>query len=222
MEGWIKLHRQLLGHWIFANPLYLKAWITMLMVVNYESKSVLIHGELIKCDRGQSILSLNSWVKTFGKGWSIKRVRTFFKLLSDDSIIVIEGLRKTTRLTICKYDTYQDIGQAKGTQKADKGQAEGRQRATTKEGKEGKERKEIKDLPFGEAFKIAWDEWIEYRRQMKFKNTDASISMQLKFLSTKSEQEAIQIINTSIMNGWQGLFAGTKKVVVNKNPGKLQ
>ena len=66
MEGWIKLHRQIVGHWIFINPNYFRAWIIMLFTVNYEPKKVLISGLLIDCDRGQSVLSLESWVDLFG------------------------------------------------------------------------------------------------------------------------------------------------------------
>jgi predicted DNA-binding protein (MmcQ/YjbR family) len=154
MEGWIKLHRQILSHWVFQNERYFKAWIIILMTVNYDTNSSIIHGELIECSRGQSILSLQSWAKLFGRGWSIKRVRTFLDLLKKDGMIVTEGLTKTTRLSVCKYDTYQDVGQTKGKQKANKRQTEGKQKATTKESKEYKEDKEYIHQS---RFDLFWD-----------------------------------------------------------------
>jgi hypothetical protein len=107
MEGWITIHRKIKEHWIWDDATYLKAWIAILLTVNHENNKVLIEGELIECKRGQSLLSLNGWAKCFGKRWTIQRVRTFLKLLKDDAMIEVEGLRKTTRVTVCNYDTYQ-------------------------------------------------------------------------------------------------------------------
>ena len=65
MEGWIKIHRQIQKHWIWDNPEYLKAWIAILLSVNHDGKKVLIHGELFDCGRGESLISLSNWAKTF-------------------------------------------------------------------------------------------------------------------------------------------------------------
>lgn len=108
ITGWIKIYRSIRSHWIFENEKYFKAWITMIFEVNFEDKKVLIGGELIECKRGQSVYSIETWVKKFGKGWSTQKIRTFFKLLQKDNMIIREGLRKTTRLTIINYDTYQN------------------------------------------------------------------------------------------------------------------
>lgn len=147
MEGWIKLHRQIKDHWLWENPDYLKAWITILFTVNYETKKVLIKGDLLTCERGQSLLSLDGWVGEFGHKWSIQRVRTFFKLLKSDEMITVEGLQYTTRLTVCKYDTYQDLQQTANTPLTDRQQTANTPLTTTKEREEreeGKERKEKK------------------------------------------------------------------------------
>jgi len=129
-EGWIKIHRRLKKHWIWIDAEKFRAWITILMEVNHDDKMVLIQGELIECKRGQSIKSIGTWAKEFR--WTPKKFRTFLKVLENDSMIVREGLHKTTRITVCNYDSYQDKGQTKGTQKANRGQTEGKQRATNK------------------------------------------------------------------------------------------
>jgi hypothetical protein len=116
MEGWIKLHREIQNHWIWNDEVYFKAWIAILLTVNHKDKKVLIQGELIGCKRGQSLLSLQGWSKCFGKKWTIQRVRTFFKLLKYDGMITVEGLRKTTRVTICNYELYQFDQQTNNTQ----------------------------------------------------------------------------------------------------------
>lgn len=120
MEGWIKIHRQIKDHWIWNDSFYFKAWIGVLLSVNHEDKKILIQGELIECKRGQSILSLAGWVKCFGKKWTMQRVRTFFELLKQDQMITTEGLRKTTRITVCNYDNYQFEQQAKNKQRTSK------------------------------------------------------------------------------------------------------
>lgn len=145
-NGWIKLHRNIAKHWVWDNPMYLKGWITILLEVNHEVKKVMIHNELIECDRGQSIHSLGSWVKLFGKHWSVQKVRTFFILLQKDSMIELEGLHKTTRLTVCNYDKYQDYQQADNKQITSKQQADNKQITTNKKIKNDKKIKNEKNI----------------------------------------------------------------------------
>lgn len=136
MDGWIKLHRQIKEHWIWEDPAYLKAWLGILLTVNYENKKVLIQGELIECNRGQSLLSLAGWAKLFGKKWTIQRVRTFLELLKRNEMITTEGLRKTTRLTVCNFDSYQFEQQTDNTQITRRQQTDNTQITTNKKEKE--------------------------------------------------------------------------------------
>ena len=147
MMGWIKLHRTIMKHWVFQDAEYFRAWCIILMQVNHEPKKVLIHGKIYECERGQSLLSLNSWVKEFGVNkWSIQKVRTFFKLLEKDKMINIEGSNKTTRITVCKYDDYQNNQQADNTQLTIKQHAPNTHLTTTKELKNDKNDKKEKDI----------------------------------------------------------------------------
>ena len=152
MEGWIKLHRKTINHWIFSNPNYFRAWIIMLFTVNYESKKILINGLLIDCERGQSILSLESWVNIFGVSkkqgsWTFQKVRTFFELLEKDGMITKENIIKSTRITICNYDIYQDAQQLDNNLITTKQQLDNNLITTTKERKEGKkERRKEKSI----------------------------------------------------------------------------
>ena len=105
MSGWIKLHRQLADHWIWSKPEYLKWWLDILMQANIEPKRVLIKGQLIEVSRGEVIYSYETWANR----WKINKskVLRFLKMLEKDSMIVLKSETVTTRLTICKYDTYQ-------------------------------------------------------------------------------------------------------------------
>lgn len=57
-----------------------------------------------------------------------------------------------------------------------------------------------------ETFRSYFNEWIIYRKEKKKELTESTIKRQNKFLSQYSEEIAIQIIEKSITNGWEGLF----------------
>lgn len=104
--GWICLYRDIVKHWIWQDPVKLKWWLDILLTVNREDKKVNIGMMLIDCKRGQSVMSLKNW----GKRWGVSkdRVRSFFELLKNDTMITTENLSKTTRITVCNYEAYQD------------------------------------------------------------------------------------------------------------------
>lgn len=151
MEGWIKLHRSIQDNWIWSNSTYLRAWIIILFTVNYEDKKVLIHGNIIECKRGQSLLSLDHWVDKFGiskksGSWTIQKVRTFFNLLQKDNMIQCENVSKTTRLTVCNYNYYQDVQQDNNKIITGLQQDNNKIITTTKESKEIKNKKKTEDF----------------------------------------------------------------------------
>ncbi|MVM30483.1 hypothetical protein GO755_10600 [Spirosoma sp. HMF4905] len=58
-----------------------------------------------------------------------------------------------------------------------------------------------------EDFKLAWQEWEQFRQEQKKKLTPTSVAKQLKLLANHAEVDAIAVLEQSIRNGWQGLFA---------------
>lgn len=143
VSGWIKLHRQIRNHWVFKNADYFKAWVVIISEVNHQSSKVLIEGELIECKRGQSVNSLATWVSILGNDWTIQKLRTFLKLLEKDGMINTEGLRKTTRLTVCNYDSYQSEQQADNKQTTSRQQGDNTQLTTNNNVKNNKEENKI-------------------------------------------------------------------------------
>jgi hypothetical protein len=195
MSGWIKLHRQIRNHWVFKNANYFKAWVAIISEVNHKSTKVIIEGELIECKRGQSINSLATWVRILGDEWTIQKLRTFLKLLEKDKMINTEGLRKTTRLTVCNYESYQSEQQGDNKQTTRKQQGDNKEITTNKNEKKEKNEKEV-----------LLDEWISYRNEIKKVLTDASIQKLKNKMALYSDEKCKFVINTSISNGWQGLF----------------
>jgi hypothetical protein len=108
-KGWIKLHRGVLDHWLYNEyrPLTKReAWENMLLWANFENKKILVKGSLIDCNRGQLLYSIETYAEKFC--WSVGQVKSFFSLLKKDGMISMEGLKYTTRLSICNYDSYQE------------------------------------------------------------------------------------------------------------------
>lgn len=67
-------------------------------------------------------------------------------------------------------------------------------------------------LPFeGDEFQKIWHIWIQERKDRRIKKYtprgEQAALHQLQTLSNNDEQQAIRIIQQSIANGWQGLFA---------------
>jgi len=123
MNGWIKLHRKIEKHWIWQRPDFLRAWIYIIIRCNHETNNVLIGSHLETVERGEFITSISKFSRAIGL--SPKQVRNFFTMLENDSMAVIVGESKWTKISVINYDTYQEIGQTKGTERANKGQTKG-------------------------------------------------------------------------------------------------
>jgi len=115
--GYIKLHRKILDNFLFTEKREFtkrEAWIHILLTVNFAEANVLIGNELFVCKRGESLKSLDSWAKEFY--WTKSKVRRFFILLQSCSMIELNSVQKSTRLTVCNYDAYQDERNTNETQ----------------------------------------------------------------------------------------------------------
>ena len=65
-------------------------------------------------------------------------------------------------------------------------------------------------LPFSsDAFKEAWNNWQQHRREKKKPNTPLSVKMQLKEMAEWGEERSIAAITHSIKKGWAGIFEAT-------------
>lgn len=109
-KGWISINRKIQSHWLWVEKREfskLEAWIDILLTVNHSEQKVMIKNTLFTVKRGDSIQSLDTWAKRWN--WNKSKVRRFFMLLENDSMIVTKNESKTTRLTVCNYDSYQDM-----------------------------------------------------------------------------------------------------------------
>jgi hypothetical protein len=104
MSGWIRLHRQLKENWIWHDPVKLKWWLDILLSTNHADNKVLLKGVLVECKRGQCVKSLETWAKDWRT--TKKTVSTFFKMLQKEKMLTVESVKISTRITVCKYDSY--------------------------------------------------------------------------------------------------------------------
>ena len=169
MSTWIKLYRDITKHWVFDDANYLKAWITILIETNHEKHGTVIKGTPVICERGQKAYSTTTWAKLFGNGWTRQKVRTFFKHLELDNMIIIEELKTiTTKLTVCNYDTYQS-SEPNINQRTTKGQPKANQKLTTIE--------ELNNLELKNETIYSFDEfWNDYEKKIEVKKCKAKYS----------------------------------------------
>ena len=113
MRGWIKIHRSICDNWIFQRPDYFRAWINLLVRANHKEKKKLFNNSLVTINRGEVVSSLSA----FSKKWNmtIGRTRHFLQLLEKDQMILKKNGRDFTHLSICNYETYQDLQHAHST-----------------------------------------------------------------------------------------------------------
>ena len=145
MSGWIKLHRGIKNHWIYTEKRKFskfEAWTDILLSVNHAQAKTIIKGKLITIERGESILSLDSWGMKWG--WNKSAVNRFFDLLKKDGMIVLQNETVTTRLTVCNYASYQDERNAHETQTKRKRNASETQTKSIEEEQEEQQEKEEK------------------------------------------------------------------------------
>jgi len=144
MSTWIKLDRDVVKHWIFKDEWKFKCWIDLLVLANYSENKVEIKGVLLTCKRGDLLYSLDSLSVRWNANKS--KVRRFLKLLESDSMIELKSEQVTTRITICKYESYQGVRNADETQTNRERNADETQTTPIKERKKVKEEKESKEV----------------------------------------------------------------------------
>lgn len=106
MSGWIKIYRDITDHWIFQDAEKFKWWVDMILMASHENHKNLINGSLVSLNKGQFSASISFLASRWGR--SKEKVLNFLKLLESDHMITRNSDRKSTIITICNYESYQD------------------------------------------------------------------------------------------------------------------
>lgn len=221
MKSWIKIDREITSHWIFDDPWKFRNWIDLLTLVNHTEQKINIKGVILTCKRGETLCSLDS----FAKRWNCdkSKVRRFFKLLESDSMIELKSEHITTRLTICKYDTYQSARNGDETQTKRKRHASETQVTSNKNEKKEKNENNEKEsltniltdisivpkfdfkqsvIAYGVPESIASD-WMKVRKNKKATNTETALKRILTQIS-KANISPKQAIELCVEKSWSG------------------
>ena len=128
MQGWIKIHKDLLDNELWSDKPFTKgqAWVDLLLLANHKDKNVLIGSHTEMVERGSFITSELKLMERWG--WGRKKVKLFLNFLESQKMIERNANNKRTAITIVNYGFYQDCDLPKEQQKNSKGTAKEQQR----------------------------------------------------------------------------------------------
>jgi hypothetical protein len=108
-KGWIKVHREILDHWVFQDERHFRRWMIILLNVNHTETKFPVGDSLFICRPGESFISIDHWATMFN--CSKPSVGKFFKLLENEGMlqrkIIGKGNRRKHLLTVMNWAKYQ-------------------------------------------------------------------------------------------------------------------
>ena len=208
-NGWIKLHRKLLDNpVVMKDSDHLAVWIYLLLNASHTEYPVLFGGKKISLKAGQLITGRKSIASTLGISES--KVRRILDLFEIDQQIDRQRSNKNSLVSILNWDKYQIFDQQIDQQATNKRPTSDQQATTNKNNKNIKNIKECKEIIYSDVPELneAIIAFIDYRKGIKKPMSDRAITLLLGKLNkmSNSVQEQIEILNQSILNGWQGIF----------------
>lgn len=208
-NGWIKLHRKLLDNpVVMKDSDHLAVWIYLLLNASHTEYPVLFGGKKISLKAGQLITGRKSIASTLGISES--KVRRILDLFEIDQQIDRQRSNKNSLVSILNWDKYQIFDQQIDQQATNKRPTTDQQVTTNKNNKNIKNIKECKEIIYSDVPELNETiiAFIDYRKSIKKPMSDRAITLLLGKLNkmSNSVQEQIEILNQSILNGWQGIF----------------
>ena len=204
MAGWIKLHRSILDKGWIKKPEYVQLWVVLLLMASHENREYFWNGKTVKLKSGQLITGRKALSEKTGiSQTTIERILLTFE--NEHQI----GQQKTSTsrlISILNWGKHQKVGQHNG-QQTDNGRTTDGQRADTNKELDNyyKDKNETNSVWFD-----LMDEWINYRKVIKEPLKPISLPkalLKLQKMSGDKIELAKDIVDNSIANGYQGLFA---------------
>lgn len=213
-QGWISLHRQIQDHWLWEDKPFSKgqAWVDLLLLANHDDNKFLLGNELVKVEAGSFITSELKLMERWG--WGKSKTRSFLEMLQNDGMIVKKSDRKKTTIIINNYGAFQDFETSKQTTnrpRTDRKQTTNRPRTDTNNN-DNNDNNENNDNKLSYCDDPALNKtvisFVEFRKSIKKPMSEHAVKLMINKLGkmTPDVSEQIEILNQSIMNGWQGIF----------------
>lgn len=163
MEGWVKLHRRLMGSLVFKNEKCLKVWIWCLMKANHKPSIILLGRTKVTTKMGEFIMGSHTAKETLDM--AISTIWYWLRFLESEGMVEIKNTNKFSLVKLKNWEIYQASESKKETNQ----QADGKQMETNKNVKNVKntnmsEKSDAfesfwKEYPKKELKKKAWDIW---------------------------------------------------------------
>jgi len=98
-KGWVKMYRSIQAGELWKDKPYAEgqAWVDLILAACFQDNGNLKAGELIVSQRDLCV----KW------GWGRQRIRGFLARLEHDGSITLFPTQMATKITICKYSSYQ-------------------------------------------------------------------------------------------------------------------
>lgn len=217
-NGFITLHRKFLNWYGIQSAKRVQLWIIMLLKANHKDNLFLFNGKPITVYRGQFITGRKILAHDCKMSESqVERLLTEFEQIGQ----IEQQKTNTNRLiTIVKYNEYQnkDNGQDNGQ---DNGRTTDGQQKDTNNNVTMKQcnKKEVYNISniikenhfFGNTvFNETYNNYLTMRIKIKKPATEKAQELIIKKLIELSSNDvniAIKILEQSILNSWQGVFA---------------
>ncbi|WP_381412257.1 DnaD domain protein [Staphylococcus epidermidis] len=105
MTGWIKIHRKIIDHWIWADSKRFKWWLDILLLTNHSDKKMMIGGNLVLLKRG----SFHTSELKLSERWNVSRntVRNYLNALEKDNMINTKKTKNGRTIKVHNYEVYQ-------------------------------------------------------------------------------------------------------------------
>lgn len=237
-KGWIKLHRSIQECTLWDDKPFDKAraWIDLLLLANHEDKRIMFNGYPITIVRGQYLTSVRKLAERWG--WSCDKVSRYLTVLVNEEMVLKDSNNNRTLLTIVNYGVYQSDSTPTSTvtsTQTEHSQVHSPNADRTLTSTRTSDKQEYKELknekneknnirsvyfPNDEILDSTFAEYVLMRKKIKKPfATDHAVELAMKKLMRLANDDndlAIEILNQSIENSWQGLFE-----IRNRNTGGI-
>lgn len=130
MNGWIKLHRNIVNNWVYEDAEYLKIWITFLVDATHTTYKKLIGNSILVLKPGQFIFGRKKYSEKLNiTEWKLRKAIELF--VQDEMIKVVKRTNKYTIYEIVNYSLYQHQERQQETANSSELEQAARQQATS-------------------------------------------------------------------------------------------
>jgi len=229
MSGWIKIHRGMLDNpAVCKDADHLAIWIHLLLNATHKPLDILIGSKRVTLQPGELATSRKSLSEKYKLSESkVERILNLFKI---EQQIEQQSFSTNRVISVLNWHKYQESEQQSEQQSDSDRTAIGQQSDTNKKERtkelKNKRIKELKPKASFDAYTSnpelisSLESFIEFRKKIRKPMTEKAVTLLLKNLDelASTDQVKIAILEQSILNGWQSVYA--LKEQTNFNQGR--